>query len=861
MKTFLTTLTLTAAALAGEHPVETDALRAPTLETGGDVLIQNVTIHTTTRPAFVGSVLVQDGDIAGVFEGAAPMSTAHGNAAVIDGTGKHLVPGAIDTHSHMAIRGGVNEGTLSITADVDISDSINADDPGIYRALAGGVTTIQCLHGSANAIGGRSEVLKLRQDATADELRFEGAPQGIKFALGENVKGSNWGGNTSRFPATRPGVQAVFERAFTRAQTYAAEWQAYWDARSAGEDPLPPRRDLRLEVLTGIMDGSVNVHSHSYRADEIMMLMDVAERYGFTVQTFQHVLEGYKVAKEIAEHGAGTSTFSDWWGYKWEAYDAVPQNAALLDQAGVLSTINSDSPELVRHLYHEAAKSIRYAGMDPVAALRLCTLNAAIQLGIDDRVGSIEEGKDADLVLMSADPMSLYSVVELTLVDGEVEFQRQDLFGLADLEPRPYADPARTPGEYPEDPTELIAIVGGTVHPVDGPAIEQGTVLLHAGRILDVGAQIEVPNGATVIDAFGKDVWPGMIALNTPLGLFEVGTIAGSNDTSEIGGSHPDLTVSMSIHPDSTHIPITRTAGITRNQTVPQGRGPIVGQSSVIDLDGMTWQELLTKDRDMLHVRFPRQRNDMDPPKETPERIQELADRFQEARDWQALMDSARAYAEENDEDAGSLTGAPVYNAALAALAPYALGQKRVALHADNAQTILAAMKFAKDEGLDAVLYGCTEGWKVADRIAEEGFPVVVGPVLSVPRSSFEPYDSRYANAAVLFRAGVLVAIQSADDENPRNLPFAAGFASAFGLPHADALRAVTLTPARILGLDAELGSLTPGKRADVVITTGDLLDGPSQVEHIFIDGVEVDTGNRQTQLYERYRDRLLGTR
>ena len=206
-------------------------------------------------------------------------------------------------------------------------------------------------------------------------------------------------------------MQAVYERAFTQAQAYAAEWAAYWDARSAGANPLPPRRDLRLEVLAGILDGSVNVHSHSYRADETMMLMNIAERYGFVVKTFQHVLEGYKVAAEIAKHGAGTSTFSDWWGYKIEAYDAIPQNAALLDQAGVVSTINSDSDELIRHLYHEASKSIRYAGMDPVAALRLCTLNAAIQLGVADRTGSIEVGKDADLVLMSADPMSLYSVV------------------------------------------------------------------------------------------------------------------------------------------------------------------------------------------------------------------------------------------------------------------------------------------------------------------------------------------------------------------------------------------------------------------------------------------------------------------
>ena len=326
---------------AFEHPSELDADRVPTLDASHGALVRGVTIHSAVAPAFVGDVLVLDGDIAAIGD---DLKAPEG-VLVVDGHGKHLAPGVIDTHSHMAIDGGVNEGTLSITAECDISDVTDPDDLSLYRALAGGVTTIQCLHGSANAIGGRSEVLKLRWKRRADELRFPGAPQGIKFALGENPKRSNFGPG-ERYPATRPGVESVFLRAFKRAQEYQGEWKIYADARARGEDAMAPRRDVRLEVLSGILDGDVKVHSHCYRSDEILMLLRTAETFGFRVQTLQHVLEGYKIAYEIAQHGAGTSTFSDWWSYKVEAYDAIPQNAALLDEAGVVSTLNSDSMRL-----------------------------------------------------------------------------------------------------------------------------------------------------------------------------------------------------------------------------------------------------------------------------------------------------------------------------------------------------------------------------------------------------------------------------------------------------------------------------------------------------------------------------------
>jgi imidazolonepropionase-like amidohydrolase len=638
-------------------------------------------------------------------------------------------------------------------------------------------------------------------------------------------------------------------RAFKRALEYQYEWKAFDEARARGEDPVPPRRDVRLEVLAGILRGDVKVHSHCYRADEILMLLRVAENFGFRVQTLQHVLEGYKVAPEIAAHGAGTSTFSDWWAYKIEAYDAIPQNAALLDEAGIVSTINSDSDELIRHLQLEAAKSIRYAGLDPVRALRLATLNSAIQLGIDERVGSIEVGKDADAVLLDADPLSVYARVLWTMVDGRIEFERRDAFGFdAERAPvRPLAPVQTIEARYDPAGGEVLAIVGGTLHPLDSPDIERGTLLIQDGRILELGADVAVPSGARVVDASGRHVWPGMIALDTSLGLREIGSVQGTLDDSEVGGNQPDVRVASSILSTSAHVGVTRTNGVTRSQTAPHGGGPITGQSAVLRLAGDTWEESLMIDRDMLHVRFPAVSN-LEEDKKEPEAVEALRKLLAEAREYGRLGEEAARL--------GLLP--PPFDPRLDALVPYARGQKRVAVVANNAQTILYALKFVAEEKLDAVLYGVTEGWKVAEAIKASGLSVATGPVLTLPSTRFDPYDAAYANPAVLHRAGIEVAILAADDDNTRNLPHHAGVAAAFGLPREEALRAITLTPARLLGLERELGSLAAGKLADVVVTDGDLLEASTRVLHVFIDGESVELSNRQTELYEYYRERTL---
>jgi imidazolonepropionase-like amidohydrolase len=382
-------------------------------------LLRNATVITVANGTIEGGdVLVRNGKIAAV----GPNLDAPRDARVVDATGLYVTPGIIDAHSHLA-SDAVNEGTVNVSAMVGIRDVLNPEDVGLYRALAGGVTSINVLHGSANPIGGRNAVLKLRWGADASGLLFDGAPPGIKFALGENVKRER---DPPRYPSTRMGQQDVIRQAFLDGQDYLRQWQAY-DALSARarRDATPPRRDLKLETLAQLVTGERLIHAHSYRGDEILQLIRTAEEFGITIATFQHVLEGYRVADEIAAHGAGASTFSDWWAFKVEAYDAIPYNAALMTERGVLVSINSDSGEEIRHLNQEAAKSMKWGGLSETEALKLVTLNPAIQLGVGDRVGSIEVGKDADLAVWDAHPLSMGAKVTQTYVDGRLFFDRE----------------------------------------------------------------------------------------------------------------------------------------------------------------------------------------------------------------------------------------------------------------------------------------------------------------------------------------------------------------------------------------------------------------------------------------------------
>ena len=851
---------------------EFDADRLPRLKTGGSVLIKDATILTVTHGTIAhGSILIEHGKISAV----GPDVKGRPGVTVIEAAGLVAMPGIIDTHSHIAIQGGVNEFSLSIVPEVRVKDVVTGDDVSIFRALAGGTTTARLLHGSANTIGGQDAVVKLRYGKPGRDLIIRDAPQGVKFALGENVTRSQ-----GRFPNSRMGVESVIERAFEEGKAYLAEWKSYEQARA--KKPFkagpPPRRDLRLEALGKIVEGSIKIHSHCYRSDEILMLLRTAERFGIRVQSLQHVLEGYKVAAEISEHGASASTFSDWWAYKVEAYDAIPFNAALLTRAGANVCIKSDSEELNRHLNLEAAKMVKYGGVSEAEALAMITLNPARELGLDRRLGSIETGKDGDIVLFNAHPFDAFSRCELAIIDGEVCFQRHEPDGKLHARPgdhlaMPQASEAARNHviDFTAQPKGVFALVGATLHPISGPAIPNGTLIVADGKIAAVGpAGTRVPAEAQTIELAGLEVWPGLVDGGTTIGLSEIDSLPVTQDFADASRFEPELRASTALRPDSEHIPVTRANGVLTAYIQPTG-GLISGQGCVINLRGWVPRELVVADPAALDVTIPMYiARDPDRPRRGPgpglgagaggadpqarrkEQIDSIREHFQRAQRYGEVVAQARSKG----------VSPPPFDPRLSALVPYAKGQKPVVFLANNRTEILDALALAKELKLKAVISGGIEAWKVAGALKEARVPVLVGGTLNVPSHEHDPYDSAYSNPAWLHAAGVTVGISSkrggaAGATNGRNLPYEAATAVAFGLPEEEALKSVTLTPAQILGVADRVGSLDTGKRANLVVTAGHILQPTTSVLALFIDGKYVSPESRHTQLYAKYSRRL----
>jgi imidazolonepropionase-like amidohydrolase len=596
------------------------------------IAIVGANVITLGKPGTItgGTVIIKSGKIAAV----GPGLKAPAGATVIDGKGKWVIPGIIDCHSHTAIEGGVNEGSDIVTAEVRIADVLDNNDVNIYRQLAGGVTSVNVLHGSANVIGGQNAVIKMRWGKAPADLIFRQAPRGIKFALGENPKRSGATGG-GRYPATRMGVEATLRSSFEEARTYRQEWQEYERKlkavrTSSNDRPTPPRRDLRLETLRDIMDGKIFVHAHSYRADEILMLMRVAEDFGFRIRTFQHVLEGYKVATEMAKHGAGGSTFSDWWAYKMEALDAIPTTppswpargggvAQLrLGRAGAPAVLGGGQGHALRRGQRDGGPEDDHTEPGPAAGGG--PLGGQHRAGQGRRPGGVRQppvfarragGADAgrrhDLLRPGAGPGRPQATSAAAGIPAGQRGDRNRRAAGGGWAVRALAlglllVAAPALGQTRQPP--IVAITGGRVVPGDGQEMPSGTVIITGGKISAVGKDLKVPAGARVVDARGAVVYPGLIDGLTTLGLAEVSGVAATVDVAEVGDINPHAKAWTALNAHSDLIPVDLVAGVTNALTAPRG-GLISGQSAIIRLTGSTPAALTVRAPVALHLNYP----------------------------------------------------------------------------------------------------------------------------------------------------------------------------------------------------------------------------------------------------------------
>lgn len=857
--------------------LQTEARRAPT----GTLLIRNLDeVWTAAGSVLVNaSIAVRDGRIVAIGTDV----PAPAGAVVIDGRGLTAMPGIVDQHSHIAMGAGSNEATAPVVPEVRVIDALHHRDWGIYQALSGGVTVAQVLHGSANPIGGQSAIIKTRWGLDdAFQLLVEGAPRTVKFALGENVTQKNRATPTQRFPASRAGVEAVYDQAFTAAREYRDAWAAH--RRNPRSAAVPPRRDLRLETLVDIMEGRIRVHAHSYRSDEILMLMRVAERYGFRIDAFTHVLEGYRVADEMARHGASASTFSDWWMYKLEAFDATPWNMAMMHRRGVLTSINSDIPWLQSSMLYEMQKPVKYGGVSKQDAMLMLTLNAARQLRIDHLVGSLEVGKHADIVLLNGDPFNTFTRVEKTIVDGIVYYDRTDEAARRGepvrriaLAPEPEPAPAARPGPVaaplvttvpsvaaahkltdPIDRSAIVAITGATVHPVSRAPITNGVVLIRDGVIAAVGtaAEVPVPAGARRVDATGRHVYPGMIDPLTAVGMIDIESISSARDDREVGTFNPHMRALYSINPYSEGIFVGRANGVTTILTAPTS-GTIRGTGSVVALKGDTPEQMAIASRSAVVVAFPSPSGDAwAEPKLEGEALLALQALFRRATQYAAEPSALRdptAPWEVNIE--------PSDRVLLDAMVPAVTGRVPTIFIAQRERDLRTLLMFLDSfPQVRAVVGGGAQAYHVAGELAQRGIPVIVGSTFEPTVDRDDPVTAAWRNAEVLRAAGVKVAFTTSFSPEGaselRNLPYAAAKAVAYGMPRDEAYRAVTLSAAEILGLGDRMGSLEPGKRADIIVVNDDPLQILATVERMWIGGEEVPLVSRHSRLYEQFRER-----
>jgi len=850
-------------------------------------LIRNATILTAAGPAIErGSVLLQNGKIAAV--GATVNAPA--DAVVIDATGKWVTPGVIDTHSHLGVYAapGIeslqdgNEMTNPVTAEVWADHSIWPQDPQFELSLAGGVTTMQILPGSGNLIGGRGVTVKNVPSRTTEGMKFPGAPAGLKMACGENPRRVY--GSRNQMPATRMGNIAVFRRTWQSAVDYRDKWKKW---RDEGSDPAKrPDRNLQMETLAAALDGEILIHNHCYRGDEMATMIQLSKEFGFKISSFHHGVEAYKVRDLLVQNNICASLWADWWGFKLEAYDGIRENIALVNEVKGCAIVHSDDPNGEQRLNQEAAKAMRAgleAGMkiERADAVRWLTINPARALGIEKVTGSLEAGKNADVVIWNGDPFSVYAKAERVFIDGADVYdrskkvvQRDFMTGVRGPDPNsafPSGSPlpagAPVSPSTPKVPTILgvrpsasgmgsgpvtrktgpdpIAITNGRIFTVSGSVIEKGTVLIGGGRILAIGTDVKVPADAKVIDAANKIITPGWIESATSIGIVEIS--GGAEGTADQGSTEKDLSAAFNVldafNPYSAVIPVTRVEGITRAVVAPSGTGTVIlGQAAVFDLSGDQIPASITRAPVAMFAALGEAGAGLAGGSRVSA-VLRLREALQDAVDFNRDR-AAWNSAQRRPYSRGRLD--------LEALKPVILGEIPLAIEANRASDLLAAIRLADEFKLKLVLMGAAEGWMVAGELAKRNIPVVIKPLTNIP--SFDSLGASLENAARLQKAGVTLVLSSFDTHNARNLRQEAGNAISNGLDRDAALRAVTLTPARTWGIAERTGSLEVGKDADLVVWSGDPFELTTAAEHVFIHGREMSKDTRQKALFDKYR-------
>ncbi|WP_257453153.1 amidohydrolase family protein [Archangium lipolyticum] len=844
------------------------------------VVVRHATVMPASGPAIEdGAIAFADGKILAVGRNA-DVTTPPG-AEEVDGTGLYVTPGIIDSHSHLGVYASPdtsstsdgNEATAPVTAEISAEHGFWPQDPGLRRAVAGGVTSLLVLPGSANLIGGRGFPVKLHFGRSAAEMRFPGAKDGLKMACGENPR-RVYGAFQRRAPSTRMGNVAGFRQAFSRAREYMEKWDA-WEKKKGKEAGPAPLRDLQQESLVEVMRGNILVQNHCYRADEMAVMLQVADEFGFSIRSFHHALEAYKLRDQLAAKNVAVSTWADWWGFKMEAWDGIPQNAGLVSQAGGRAVIHSDSALGIQRLNQEAGKAMwraRESGI-PITeeeALRWVTLHPAWVMGVEDRTGSLEKGKMADVVLWKNHPLSVYARAQRVWADGVVtydvtsgpldasDFEAGERAGAsARLVAQPSAVPALKDAGLDTrcDPMKDAACVrplevkAGTCTAFQDVAVlSNGTwqahasVLVENGKVTRVrtGALDALPAGCRSVEGKGRVLAPGFVDPLTGLGVVEVGAEESSVDDTLRGEAAREpiraaLRIVDGFNPAAETLPVARLGGVVAAGVIPSG-GLVSGQSAWVTTDGSVRRAPLA-----LHIQLGLSGRDAVSGSRALmlERLREV------------LFD-ARAYNTRKSEfEQNRMRALAASRLDLEALQPALAGTMPVVVTANRVSDIRAALALGREFGLKLIIAGGREAWMVAPELAAAKVPVVVQPTQNLP-STFEGLNSRLDSAALLNGAGVKVLISTLGETHMvRTLAQEAGNAVAWGLPYADALRAITSNVTEAFGLEG--GQVAPGQVADLVLWNGDPLDVSSRPLGMWVGGKQVPLTSRQQALFEKY--------